>query len=56
MGSHFAKQDDLSRIITVKTFGSILMDVSSSVTIPVEYDEEKLEYVLNSNLSKPTED
>jgi len=56
VGSHFAKPDDLSRIITVKTFGSILMDVSSSVTIPVEYDEEKLEYVLNSNLSKPTED
>jgi hypothetical protein len=55
-GSHFAKPDDLSKIITVKTHGSILMDVSSSVTIPVEYDEEKLEYILKSNLSKPTED
>ena len=26
-GSHFAKPDDLSKIITVKTYGSILMDV-----------------------------
>ncbi len=55
-GSHFAKPDDLAKIITVKTHGSILMDVSSSVTVPVEYDEEKLEYILSSNLSKPTED
>lgn len=55
-GAHFTKPADLARVITVKTFGSILMDVSSSVTIPVEYDEEKLEYIINSNLSKPTED
>jgi len=55
-GSHFAKPDDLSRIINVKTDGSLLFGENTSVTIPVEYDEEKLEYVLHSNLSAPTED
>ena len=54
-GSHFAKPDDLAKIILVKTKGDILLDTSTSVTIPIEYDDEKLEYALNSNLSKPTE-
>lgn len=54
-GAHFAKPDDLARIIYVKTAGSLLLGENTSITIPVEYDEEKLEYVLNSNLSKPSE-
>lgn len=55
-GSHFAKPDDLARIVNVKTDGSLLFGENTSVTIPVEYDEEKLEYVLHSNLSAPTEE
>ena len=54
-GAHFAKPDDLSRIINVKTDGSLLLGTNISVTIPVEYDEDKLEYVLHSDLSAPTE-
>lgn len=54
-GAHFAKPDDLARIIYVKTAGSLLLGENTSITIPVEYDEEKLEYVLNSSLSKPSE-
>lgn len=54
-GAHFPKPDDLARIIYVKTAGSLLLGENTSITIPVEYDEEKLEYVLNSNLSKPSE-
>jgi hypothetical protein len=37
------------------TDGSALLSVNTSITIPVEYDEEKLQYVLNSELSAPTE-
>ena len=54
-GSHFNKPDDLARIINVKTDGSLLFGENTSVTIPVEYDEEKLEYVLHSTLSAPSE-
>lgn len=54
-GAHFAKPDDLARIINVMTDGSALLSVNTSITIPVEYDEEKLQYVLNSELSAPTE-
>jgi len=54
-GAHFAKPDDLARIIYVKTDGSLLLGTNTAIPVPVEYDEEKLEYILNSNLSKPTE-
>jgi len=54
-GAHFAKPDDLARIINVMTDGSALLSINTSITIPVEYDEEKLQYVLNSELSAPTE-
>jgi hypothetical protein len=55
LNAHFEKPDDLAKIISVKTDGSLLLGTNTSVTVPVEYDEEKIEYILNSNLSAPTE-
>jgi len=52
---HFAKPDDLGKIISIKTLGTVLMDESTSEPIDVIYDEEKLEYILSSPLSKPTD-
>lgn len=51
----FEKPDDLARIISLRTYGDVMLDVSSSRVIPVEYDEEKFTYVMTSELSKPTE-
>ena len=53
---NFDKPDDLGKVISIKTRGHILMDVSSSKPVDVVYDEEKFEYILSSTLSKPTED
>ena len=52
----FFKPDDLSRIISVSTAGSILLDQSTKKPIELCYDEEKIERILISNLSAPTED
>lgn len=53
---NFDKPDDLGKIISIKVRGHILSGVIPSVPVDVIYDEEKLEYVLGSTLSKPTED
>lgn len=50
----FEKPDDLARIISMKTKGNILLDVTSSVMIDPIYDEEKLDRILLSTLSAPT--
>jgi len=52
----FNKPTDLSRMISVSTAGSILLDQSTKKPIELCYDEEKIERVLISNLSAPTED
>ena len=52
----FAKPADLARIIGLYTSGSILLDQSTKKPIEVCYDEEKIERILLSNLSAPTED
>jgi hypothetical protein len=52
----FNKPSDLSRIISISTKGNILLDQSSKKPIEVCYDEEKIERILLSNLSAPTED
>ena len=52
----FAKPDDFARMISMKTFGDVLLDVTSSVMIDPIYDEEKLDRILLSDLSKPTSD
>ena len=50
----FAKPDDFARLISMKTAGNILLDVTSSVMIDPIYDEEKIDRVLLSDLSKPS--
>jgi len=55
-GDIFNKPTDLSRIISISTAGSILLDQSTKKPIEVCYDEEKIERILLNNLSAPTED
>tara|TARA_R110000824_G_scaffold309838_9_gene497188 strand:+ start:220 stop:951 length:732 start_codon:yes stop_codon:yes gene_type:complete len=50
----FAKPDDFARLISMKTFGSVLLDVTSSVMIDPIYDEEKIDRILLSTLSAPS--
>lgn len=50
----FSKPDDLGRLISAKTHGDVLLDVSTSVPLNIIYDEDKLEYILSSTLSKPS--
>jgi hypothetical protein len=50
----FAKPDDLSRIISAKTSGAYVFGTSTSTAIDVMYDESKIEYVLQSDLSAPS--
>lgn len=54
--SSFHKPGDVSRIIGVTTAGSILLDQSTSKPIELCYDEEKIERILISNLSAPTDE
>ena len=50
----FAKPDDFARLISMKTAGDILLDVTTSVMIDPIYDEEKIDRILLSDLSKPS--
>ena len=52
----FNKPEDLSRIISISTAGSILLDQSTKKPIEICYDEEKIERILLNNLSAPTEE
>ena len=52
----FSKPADLARIISASTAGSILLDQSTKKPIELCYDEEKIERILISNLSSPTEE
>ena len=54
--SKFAKPDDLARIIGITTAGSVMLNQSTKKPIELCYDEEKIERILISNLSAPTED
>jgi hypothetical protein len=51
----FTKPTDLGRFISMKTFGSFVLDETTSVPIDVIYDPAKIEYILRSKLSLPTE-
>jgi hypothetical protein len=51
----FVKPDDLSRIISATTFGSIVLGQSTRTPIEMLYDEDKIERILRSNISSPTE-
>jgi hypothetical protein len=50
----FGKPDDLSRIISMKTHGAYVFGQSTSTPIDVIYDESKIEYILQSDLSAPS--
>lgn len=51
----FAKPADLGRIISAKTFGTFVLSQTTSIPIDLIYDEAKIEYILRSTLSVPTE-
>lgn len=51
----YSKPEDLSRIISAKTFGSFLLGQSTAITIDLVFDDEKVEYILQSSISRPTE-
>lgn len=55
-GESFPLPDDLNAIISAKTAGTVLYSSSTSTTISIIYDEEKMEYILNSTLSSPSEE
>ncbi len=50
----FSKPEDLARVISMKTSGAYVFGTSTSTPIDVVYDESKLEYVLQSDLSAPS--
>lgn len=52
----FAKPTDLARIIGITTAGSIILNQSTKKPIELCYDEEKIERILISNLSAPTDE
>jgi|TARA_R110000796_G_scaffold244936_2_gene368350 hypothetical protein len=50
----FLKPEDLSRIISIKTQGSYVFGTSTSTPVDIIYDESKIEYILQSDLSAPS--
>lgn len=52
----FDKPEDISRIISSTTFGSILLGQSTRTPIEMCYDEDKIDRILRSDISSPTED
>ena len=50
----FSKPEDLARIISMKTHGAYVFGSSTSTPIDVVYDESKIEYILQSDLSAPS--
>jgi hypothetical protein len=50
----FAKPEDLSRIISMRTAGAYVFGTSTATPIDVMYDESKIEYILQSDLSAPS--
>lgn len=52
--SVFSKPDDLAYIISMKSHGTYLLGSSTSTPIDIMYDETKAEYILQSDLSAPS--
>ena len=50
-----ASIDDLSRIISISTAGSLLLGQTTRTPVEICYDEEKIERILSSTLNAPTE-
>lgn len=51
----FPKPEDLSRVISMKTQGAYVFGTSTSTPIDVLYDESKIEHILQSDLSAPSQ-
>ena len=51
----FPKPIDSSHIISATTFGDIVLDQSSRTPIELLYDEGKIDHILRSNVSAPSE-
>lgn len=52
----FQKPSDLARIISMNTAGEWVLDSTSSERVKVVYDEEKIDMLLKSTLSIPTDE
>ncbi len=52
---HQSDIDDLSRIISISTAGSLLLGQTTRTPVEICYDEEKIERILSSTLNAPTE-
>jgi hypothetical protein len=50
-----AEIDDLARIISISTAGSLLLGQTTRTPVEICYDEEKIERILSSTLNAPTE-
>lgn len=50
----FEKPEDLARLISMKSHGAYVFGTSTSTPIDVIYDESKIEYILQSDLSAPS--
>lgn len=51
----FTKPADLSRLIGITTFGDWFLDQSTATRIQLVYDEDKIDMILGSSISTPTE-
>jgi hypothetical protein len=51
----FAKPDDFAYLIAITSTGSILLGESTRVNVEILYDESKIDYILKSDLSAPSE-
>lgn len=52
----FAKPDDLVYVVGITTSGSFLLGQSTRTPIEILYDESKIDYILKSDLSAPSDD
>ena len=50
----FEKPEDLARLISMKSHGAYVFGTSTSTPIDIIYDESKIEYILQSDLSAPS--
>jgi len=50
----FAKPEDMARVISMRTAGAYVFGTSTSIPIDVIYDESKIDYILQSDLSAPS--
>lgn len=46
--------DDFYKLSSAKTYGSVLMGVTTSIPIEIMYEPHRLDYMLNSKLSAPS--